>query len=148
MRTRTPVRRTASGAYGVPSLVSFAGGWHSAAFLSWRDESDDDTHFWQLGQKKVERPCCTMRFTVPLQLGQGSPSRSYTEKLCWKSPSDPSARRWSRKLDPPALIASLSTARIASTNASVRAFGLPLRSAIVEARRFGESRARKSASQT
>jgi hypothetical protein len=34
-------------------------------------------HFWQTGQKKVERPVCTMRLIVPLQpgVGQGSPSR-------------------------------------------------------------------------
>lgn len=34
--------------------------------------------FWQLGQKKVERPDWTMRAMVPVQsgVGQGSPSRS------------------------------------------------------------------------
>jgi hypothetical protein len=35
-------------------------------------------YFWHTGQKYVERPFCTMRFTVPLHpgVGQGSPSRS------------------------------------------------------------------------
>ena len=35
-------------------------------------------HLWHFGQKKVERPFCTMRLTTPVQPGvtQGSPSRS------------------------------------------------------------------------
>src|SRR5437870_2014822 len=53
-----------------------------------------------------------------------------------------------RNDESPASIASMSTVLMASTSFSARSFGLPWRSAIVEASRLGESRARKRASQT
>lgn len=39
-------------------------------------------HLWHTGQKNVERPAWTIRFTTPVQrrLTQRAPSRSYTRK--------------------------------------------------------------------
>jgi len=38
----------------------------------------EQNHLWHFGQKKVERPFCTMRLTTPVQPGvtQAPPSRS------------------------------------------------------------------------
>jgi hypothetical protein len=52
--------------------------WVLATSASMTHEQMGRLYFWHTGQKNVDRPTCTIRFTVPLQPGvtHFSPSRS------------------------------------------------------------------------